>query len=655
MLFTWLQGPTSGKHSPSAPTRPRASRRAFRPALEALEPRWVPTAISVIQSIGKAAINTGGSSLAIHVATGVAAGHGVVVELAVSNGGSTFEAQVTDSAGNTYSHDEGAKSGTIESDMYSSTGIYAIPAGGQITVSFNSAVKTAAATAQEFYGLGANLAPDNMTSNSGSSFAPKGTITTFTRNDLVLAAFAVADGPSNHFTPMAGSLALPGAGVSAFNGSSAIDIDPAYTIAGSPGSHSVGVTLLRSAGWLGSVTAYTGDPTTHFQVTASASSAVVNNSFTLTVEALDASNHLDLGYTGRIHFTSSDNLAALPADYTFAPADNGVHTFSNVMLGTLNLQSIKATDTIDNTVSGRATVTATPPAGTHIVVSAPASTLVKTQFSITIIVVDASNNVLTGYAGPIHFTSSDSMATLPPAYSFTIGPGGDNGVHMFSGVILRTAGTDTITATSTAFSSVTGSTSVSALTALATTLSVTGFPSSTIAGVAHEFMVIPRDAFGNLARGFRGTVQFTSSDTQALLPLRYTFTAADQGMHIFEATFMTGGRHWLAVTYSANPSVGGRQSGIIVNGGAIAALSPGIVVRSSPSLESRLSRTTVPANGFAAGGNPWGTLLVADRGADSSAAPRGLNARRGGDFGGDKKVIADLTTAAVDELFANAQ
>src|SRR5262249_45376878 len=67
--------------------------------------------------------------------------------------------------------------------------------------------------------------------------------------------------------------------------------------------------------------------------------------------------------------------------------------------------------------------------------------------------VDSSNQILTGYVGRVHFTSSDAAAILPPDYSFTTGPGGDNGVHTFTGVVLNTAGgSQTITAADSNFS-----------------------------------------------------------------------------------------------------------------------------------------------------------------------------------------------------------
>ena len=50
-----------------------------------------------------------------------------------------------------------------------------------------------------------------------------------------------------------------------------------------------------------------------------------------------------------------------------------------------------------------------------------------------------------------------------------------------------------------------------------------------------------KDAFGNIATGYVGTVHFTSSDGQALLPADYTFTAARLGQHTFQVIFKTTG------------------------------------------------------------------------------------------------------------------
>ena len=71
---------------------------------------------------------------------------------------------------------------------------------------------------------------------------------------------------------------------------------------------------------------------------------------------------------------------------------------------------------------------------------------------------DPYNNVATGYRGTIHFTSTDRLASLPNAYTFTAA---NNGVNSFvNGVTLRTTGTQTITATDLNNQSINGSASV---------------------------------------------------------------------------------------------------------------------------------------------------------------------------------------------------
>ena len=58
---------------------------------------------------------------------------------------------------------------------------------------------------------------------------------------------------------------------------------------------------------------------------------------------------------------------------------------------------------------------------------------------------DASGGVLTSYGETVRFTSTDASATLPPSYTFAAA---DGGAHTFAGVVLRTAGSQTVTAAS---------------------------------------------------------------------------------------------------------------------------------------------------------------------------------------------------------------
>ncbi len=84
--------------------------------------------------------------------------------------------------------------------------------------------------------------------------------------------------------------------------------------------------------------------------------ATAGTAFNFTVRAIDVSNNTATGYTGTVHFTSTDGAATLPADYTFTTGDNGVHTFS-ATLKTVGSQTITATDTGNGTITGSATVT----------------------------------------------------------------------------------------------------------------------------------------------------------------------------------------------------------------------------------------------------------------------------------------------------------
>jgi hypothetical protein len=158
------------------------------------------------------------------------------------------------------------------------------------------------------------------------------------------------------------------------------------------------------------------------------------------------------GYTGTVHFSSSDKHALLPANYTFTAASAGSHTFTATLV-TAGKQWIQAADTVTTSLVAReAYILVQAAAASQVVITAPKSVRHGTAFSVTVTLLDAYGNVATGYLGTIHFTSSDSSAVLPANYTFTAT---DAGVHTFS-VTLNTAGTDTLTATDMQNSTLTG-------------------------------------------------------------------------------------------------------------------------------------------------------------------------------------------------------
>ena len=91
-------------------------------------------------------------------------------------------------------------------------------------------------------------------------------------------------------------------------------------------------------------------------------------------------------------------------------------------------------------------------------VSAPAAATAGTAFNFTVTALDQFNNTASGYTGMVHFTSTDSQASLPANSTLT------NGLGTFSAT-LKTVGSQTITATDTVTSSITGTSNTITVTA----------------------------------------------------------------------------------------------------------------------------------------------------------------------------------------------
>jgi uncharacterized delta-60 repeat protein len=283
---------------------------------------------------------------------------------------------------------------------------------------------------------------------------------------------------------------------------------------------------------------------------------------TLTVTLRDLYGNIATGYTGTVHFSSSDPQAAPPANYTFTANDAGSHSFS-ATLKTAGAQSLTATDTNASILTGSQTnISVGAAAAASLAVSGfPSPTTAGVAQTLTVTLRDPYGNVATGYTGTVHFSSSDPQAVLPANYTFTAN---DAGSHSFSAT-LKTAGTQSISAKDTVTSTFTAAqTGITVSAAAASTFTVSGYAAGTTAGTAHNFVVTAKDAFGNTATGYTGTVQFTSSDPQAGLPANYTFTASDAGVHSFSATLKTAGTRSLTATDSTTATITGSQTGILV-------------------------------------------------------------------------------------------
>jgi CSLREA domain-containing protein len=187
-------------------------------------------------------------------------------------------------------------------------------------------------------------------------------------------------------------------------------------------------------------------PATHFSLVFP-SPVVSYNTYQLTITALDAGGNVANSYTGTVHFTSTDPGFVNPnGDVTLT---NGTGVF-NFALKTAGTQAITAIDTVNAAITGTSNpITVLPGPADRFGVSAPASAVLGSSFTVTVSAFDLYGNLATSYAGTVHFTSTDGAATLPADSTLT------NGQGVFNAT-LHTAGNQTITATDTVTSSITG-------------------------------------------------------------------------------------------------------------------------------------------------------------------------------------------------------
>jgi hypothetical protein len=297
-------------------------------------------------------------------------------------------------------------------------------------------------------------------------------------------------------------------------------------------------------------------------VVSAPSSVTAGSPFDVTVTAVGNNGNLVTGYTGTIHFTSSDPQAALPADYTLTAADNGVHTFPNeVTLNTAGTQTVSATDTVSG-ITGSATITVSlpsPPAD-HFTLSAPSAVVAGSPFDVTVTAIDTQGQVATAYTATVAFTSSDPYPGVVPAtYTFTAS---DQGVHTFpAGGALFTAGTQTLTVQDTTHGTITGSTAVRVSASSASRLLLAA-PPTAVAGTAFNVTVTALDPYGNVATGYLGTVILIGLDRNPQ-PSDYTFTTNDDGTHTIALTLFTAGVQTILARDADNSFVTGTATVVV--------------------------------------------------------------------------------------------
>ena len=116
---------------------------------------------------------------------------------------------------------------------------------------------------------------------------------------------------------------------------------------------------------------------------------------------------------------------------------------------------------------------------------------------------------------------------------------------------------------------------VTASAATATQLAFTGVPASTTAGQTFSVDVSAEDGGGVIDTSYTGTVHFTSSDPQAVLPSNYTFTPSDNGTATFNSVALKSvgsGTRTVTATDTANSALTVTTSPITVDPAATSKL-----------------------------------------------------------------------------------
>ncbi len=289
---------------------------------------------------------------------------------------------------------------------------------------------------------------------------------------------------------------------------------------------------------------------THFSVIAPIG-ATAGTAFPVTVTAEDVNNNQATSYTGTVHFSTSASSFTLPGNSALT---NGQGIFS-VSLQSTGAQTLSVNDTVATSMTGSTTVTVTAGPATHFVLSAPSSTTAGSAFVFSITALDAANSIALTYQGTVHFTSSDPQANLLDA-TLTNGSG-------YSAAILSTAGLQTITATDTTTSSITGTSNPISVQGLAASQFAVVVPPNAITGVPFNFTVLAQDSFGNTDSNFSGTVDFSSTDSAATLPSSPVLT---NGSGVYSATLETTGNEKITATDAANNNINGTSSAIVSRG-----------------------------------------------------------------------------------------
>ncbi|MCE5301263.1 MAG: Ig-like domain-containing protein, partial [Spirochaetia bacterium] len=297
----------------------------------------------------------------------------------------------------------------------------------------------------------------------------------------------------------------------------------------------------------------------YFQVQAP-SSAQAGEPIYITVTAITSGGTQCYGYDGIIDISTSSTVSELPAEYTFMPADNGTKIFE-IKLMTAGDQTVDIADIYGKTSGGTTMLTVNAGQPDYFTVAAPSTAKAGEAFYITVTAKDSYNNVSTKYLGAVSFSSTDSMAVLPDDSTFIA----DDGGKKILACTLKSKGAQTVSAVAVFDASVSGSSNMISVTAGKLARFNVSAPANANPGTEFNFAVTAVDGYNNAADGYTGTVHFTSTDSGAVLPANYSFSAGNYGSGVFTATLNNAGNMTISVNDAAATTITGTSANIAVS------------------------------------------------------------------------------------------
>jgi hypothetical protein len=228
-------------------------------------------------------------------------------------------------------------------------------------------------------------------------------------------------GPTRTMMPLPGS---PAQGAGDTTGAAATDQRGFARIVG--GTMDIGACERQPAGWATRLT---------FQAPATIQAGTP---FAITVIAGDDFGQPAAGYLGTVHFTASNGAMAT---YPFQPADQGTHTFPNLVLRQAGTITVTGTDTADPAVTGGTSITIGAAAADHLVFLQPPrdTPAGHTMSPVVVAVVDQYGNVETGDTSDLvtlSLSTNSDGGTLSGTLTMTV----SGGLATFSDLSIDLAG-----------------------------------------------------------------------------------------------------------------------------------------------------------------------------------------------------------------------